>query len=276
MRSCGCYDQFELEVGRVQLRSDGPPALSVIRGLTYIEQCQVFNRWFVPTYQNSFRWTGNRSDAEDATTWVFMKAIEQVHLPELVSVVDDIVADATLEAASRHWCDRYGVVRLRCAEIAAFEAGLAGRAALTLESLVEGLSAEMRLVIVLRFLRKRNMSAIAAQLGVPARSANALLLTALLKVAEGMGLDSAESGDQAQAGQVAAFVADLIGWRRPLRFEATPSAWAALLAATHLQAAVAGNDLPTARFVRSLEESFETQRMARSRSLVTNLRIWSA
>jgi Sigma-70, region 4 len=261
----------------VQLKSDEPPALSVIRGLTYIEECQVFNRWFLPTYQATFRWTGNRTDAEDATTWVFMNAVGTVHLPELVSVVDDIVADATLEAASRHWCERYGVVRLRCAEIHAFEAGLAGRAALTLEALVQGLSAEMRLVIVLRFLRKRNMSAIATQLGVPARTANALLLTALSRVAEGMGLGSAESGKQAQAGQVAAFVADLIAWRRPLRFEATPSAWAALLAATHLQAAVAGNDLPTARFVRSLEESFEASRpMARSRSLVTNLRIWSA
>jgi Sigma-70, region 4 len=260
----------------VQLRGDEPPALSVIRGLTYIDQCQVFNRWFLPTYQASFRWTGNQSDAEDATTWVFLKAIEQVHLPELVSVVDEIVADATLEAASRHWSDRYGVIRLRCAEIHAFEAGLSGRSSLTLEALVETLSGEMRLVVVLRFLRKRNMSEIAAQLGVPARTANALLLTALSKVAEGTGLDSAESGDQGQAGQVAAFVADLIGWRRPLRFEATPSAWAALLAATHLQAAIAGNDLPTARFVRTLEGSFEAHRMTRSRSLVTGLRIWSA
>jgi hypothetical protein len=260
----------------VRLESDGPPALSVIRGLTYIEHCQVFNRWFLPTYQASFRWTGNRSDAEDATTWIFRNAVGPVHLPELVSVVDDIVVDGMLEAASRHWCDRYGVVRLRCAEISAFEAGLAGRAALTVESLVEGLSAEMRLVIVLRFLRKRNMSAIAAQLGVPARSANALLLTALSKVAEGMGFHSAGSGVQAQAGQVAAFVADLIGWRRPLRFEATPSTWAAMLAATHLQAAVAGNDLPTARFVRSLEESLEASQPAGSRSLVTHRRIWSA
>ncbi len=260
----------------MQLKGDKPPALSVIRGLTYVERCQVFNRWFLPTYQASFRWTGNRSDAEDATTWVFRNAVGLVHLPELVSVVDDLVADATLEAASRHWCDRYGVVRLRCAEIATFEAGLAGRAALTLESLVEELSSEMRLVIVLRFLRKRNMSAIATQLGVPARTANALLLTALSKVAQGMGFDSAEGGDQVQAGQVAAFVADLIGWRRPLRFEATPCAWTALLAATHLQAAVAGNDLPTTRFVRSVEESFEAQQVTRSRSRVTNLRIWSA
>lgn len=258
------------------LTNDGRQALSVIRGLTYIEQCQVFNRWFLPTYQASFRWTGNRSDAEDATNWVFMKAIGQVRLPELVSVVDDIAANATLEAASRHWRDRYGVLRLRCAEIYAFEAGLAGRSALTLEALVEGLSADMRLVIVLRFLRRRSLSAIATQLGLPTRTANVLLHAALSRVAEGMGIDSAVDRDRSQASQVAAFVDDLVGRRRPARFEVTPSAWAALLAASHLQAAVAGNDLPAGRFVRSLEESFEARRMTRSRRHVTNLRIWSA
>jgi len=255
---------------------NGVPALTVIRGLTYIARSQVFSRWFLPVYQTSFRWTGNRSDAEDATTWVFMNAAGHAHLPELVTVVDDIVADATLEAASRYWCDRYGVVRLRCAEIYAFEAGLSGRSAVTLEALVESLSAEMRLVIVLRFLRKRELSAIAAQLGVPAKTAKGLLHTALSRVAEGMGLDGANHGDQVQGGQVAEFVDDIIGRRRPLRFEAAPSAWAALLAATHLQAAVAGNDLPAARFVRSLEESFEAHRITPSRRHVTNLRIWSA
>ncbi len=255
---------------------NGVPALTVIRGLTYIARSQVFSRWFLPVYQTSFRWTGNRSDAEDATTWVFMNAAGHVHLPELVTMVDDIVADATLEAASRHWCDRYGVLRLRCSEIYAFEAGLSGRSTLTLEALVESLSAEMRLVIVLRFLRRRELSAVAAQLGVPAKTAKGLLHTALSRVAEGMGLDGANQGDHAQAGQVAEFVDDIIGRRRPLRFEAAPSAWAAVLAATHLQAAVAGNDLPADRFVRSLEASFEAHRITRSRRHVTNLRIWSA
>ncbi len=255
---------------------NGVPALTVIRGLTYMARSQVFSRWFLPVYQTSFRWTGNRSDAEDATTWVFMNAARHVHMPELVTVVDEIVADATLEAASRHWTERYGVLRLRCAEIYAFEAGLSGRSTLTLDALVESLSAEMRLVIVLRFLRKRELSAIAAQLSVPAKAAKGLLHTALSRVAEGMGLDAAKHADQAQAGRVAAFVDDIIGRRRPMRFEATPSAWAALLAATHLQAAVAGNDLPAARFVRSLEESFEAHRVTRSRGHVTNLRIWSA
>src|SRR5260370_31012950 len=144
---------------------NGVPTLTVIRGLTYIARSQVFSRWFLPVYQTSFRWTGNRSDAQDATTWVFMNAAGHVHLPELVTMVDDIVADATLEAASRHWCDRYGVLRLRCSEICAFEAGLSGRSTLTLEALVESLSAEMRLVIVLRFLRRRGVSRCGARLG---------------------------------------------------------------------------------------------------------------
>ena len=41
--------------------------LAVIRGLTYFDVRQVFNRWLIPTYQTAFRWTGNRSDSEDAS-----------------------------------------------------------------------------------------------------------------------------------------------------------------------------------------------------------------
>jgi hypothetical protein len=68
-------------------------------------------------------------------------------------------------------------------------------------------------------------------------------------------------------------VDDLVGKRRPLRFEVAPQAWAALLAATHIQAAVAGNNLPRARFVRSLEGRFMA---GHARRHVTHLRIWSA
>jgi hypothetical protein len=255
---------------------NGAPALTVIGGLTYVTQAQVFSRWFLPTYQTSFRWTGSRADAEDATTWVFMNALGHVRLPELVSVVDECIAEATLEAASRHWYDRYGVSRPRCCEIYASEAALPDRPAFTLETLVNSLSAEMRLVIVLRFLRKRPLSAIAAQLGIiPAANAPVRMFAALSGVAERIGLDTRHH-EQVQVDQVAAFVNDLVGKRRPMRFEALPAAWAALVAATHLQAAVAGNDIPAARFVRSLEEDFEASRTARSRRHVTHLRIWSA
>lgn len=249
-----------------------PPNLRVIAGLTYSEQLQVFNRWLLPSYQTSFRWTGNRADAEDATTWAFRNSVGRLRLPEIVTIVDDRVAEATLEAASLHWSDRYGVALLRCCEIYAYEAALSGRPARTLAALVDALSAEMRLVIVLRFLRRRPLSAIAAQLGAPCGDANLHLFRALSGVAEQMGL-AASPGDLNQVDQVAAFVDGLVGRRRPLRFEATPSAWAAMLAATHIQAAVAGNNLPRTRFVRSLEGAFRTGGPGRH---VTHLRIWTA
>jgi len=68
-------------------------------------------------------------------------------------------------------------------------------------------------------------------------------------------------------------VGDLVARRRPLRFEAAPGAWAALLAATHVQAAIAGNDLPRVRFVRSLEGLADANRF---NPHVTPSRIWIA
>jgi hypothetical protein len=244
-----------------------PPALTVITGLSYWEQSQVFKRWLLRVYQTSFLWTGNRCDAEDSTTWVFNNVAARTRLPEPVSAVDDRVAGATLEAAQRHWSDRYGVDRVRSSEIQDRATLLSDRPAMTLTDLCDGLSAEMRLVIVLRFLRKHPLGAIAAQLGFPPRSANDRLMTSLLAVARQIGVDA--PAVTAQADQVAAFVDDLVGKRRPVRFEVLPGAWAALLAATHLQAAVAGNNLPRIRFVTSLEATLK-------QGPVTHLRIWSA
>jgi len=46
-----------------------------------------------------------------------------------------------------------------------------------------------------------------------------------------------------------------------------------MIAAGHIQAAIAGNDLPAKGFIRSLERRFEE---SSARGLVTHLRIWSA
>ncbi|MEA2643301.1 MAG: hypothetical protein QOG08_327 [Chloroflexota bacterium] len=253
-------------------RTVNPTALTVIAGLTYSEPCQVFNRWLLPAYQTAFRWTGDLSDAEDATTWVFKKTVGFVRLPELVSVVDRRVAAAMLDAASLHWSNRYGVAWFRCSEIYEREAAVSAGPALNLEALCDGLSAEMRLLIVLRFLRGRSLSAISTQLGIPPAAAKVHLYEALSRVAARIGLDASPC-NPTQVDEVAAFVDDLVGKRRPLRFEVAPQAWAALLAATHIQAAVAGNNLPRARFVRSLEGTFSA---GHARRHVTHLRIWSA
>src|SRR5579864_4987713 len=159
------------------------PDLAVVAGLRYGEPAQIFNRWLMSTYQTSFRWTGDWMDAEDATTWVFMHSLSSVRLPELVRVVDDHVADAALDAVSRHWSQRYGVAPERCAAIYACSATASG-SALTLDELFQGLSGEERLVIVLRFIRRRPLSAIAEQAGIAQRAAGAHLYAALSRIAQ--------------------------------------------------------------------------------------------
>jgi hypothetical protein len=250
----------------------GRAALSVVAGLTYRDPSQVFNRWLVPTYQMSIRWTGSMLDAEDATTWVLVNEMGRLRLPDLVQVVDEHVVNSGLEAICRHWSERYGISPVRCSSIHAAEAALAGRPALSFDALTDRLTADMRLVIVLRFLRRRAPSSIASQLGIAAGDGARLLFRALSDVAGRLGLDG-DPTELAQVDQVAAFVRDLIARRRPLRFEAGPGAWTALLAATHIQASIAGNDLPRLRFVRALEDAACANCPT---ALVTPARIWTA
>jgi len=248
------------------------PTLAIVAGLTYRERSQVFNRWLLPAYQTSIRWTGNRPDAEDAITWVLVKEMSRLKLPELVQVVDEQLAQSMLEAVARHWSERYGVSGLRCSSIHQTEAASLGRPALSFDALTDRLTADQRLAIVLRFLRRRTPSAIATQLGVASRSSVNLLFRALSVVAGRLGLD-ADPTDLAQASHVAAFVGDIVARRKPLRFDVAPAAWSALLAATHIQAAIAGNDLPRLRFVRSLEDIADPGGFTAN---VTPWRIWTA
>jgi hypothetical protein len=76
-----------------------------------------------------------------------------------------------------------------------------------------------------------------------------------------------------EADQVSTYIDDLIARRRPLRFEVRRAAWPPMLGAGHVQAAIAGNDLPAQGFVRSLERRLSA---GWTRRPVTDIRIWSA
>jgi hypothetical protein len=52
-------DTFAIDPANREMRCAHPPALTVITGLTYVERSHVFKRWFLPTYETSFRWSGN-------------------------------------------------------------------------------------------------------------------------------------------------------------------------------------------------------------------------
>jgi len=240
--------------------------LAVVRGLTYTSNAQVFNRWLMPTYRAGFRWTGNRVDSEDTTTWVFFNVAAHLQLPDLVQVVDDNVIDATVEAVNRHWVERYGIARVRCNDISGSESTQA------METLFDGLTGEMRLVLVLRFLRRRSPEAIASQLHVRPDVARRRIIAALARVAQRLGF-TAPPGETPQADHVSAYIDDLIERRWPARFDVIPEALPAMIAAGHVLAAIAGNDLPAQPFVRSLQRKLECRN---ERRLVTHLRIWSA
>ena len=221
--------------------------LAVVRGLTYTSFGQVYNRWIVATYGTAFRWTGNRIDGEDVTAWIFNRVARDLKLPELVQAVDELVLDATIDAIAHHWSARYGVDRLRGLSIDLSQA----RA--SFDSLVDGLTAEMRLVLVLRFLRRRSSAEIAAQLGVSHRETRTQLLNALARVAGNIGLHLVRPGD-AQPAEVSCFVDDLVARRRPTRFDLGPEAWPPVVAACHIQAAIPGNNLPSRAFVTQLAD----------------------
>jgi len=248
-----------------------PPSLAVISGFAYTDPLQIFNRWLVPTYQTAFRWTGNRLDGEDATAEVFGSVVVPLALPAEVRTVNDQITDAALRAVIRHWSDRYGIGRVQRCAIYGAEA-VFEQPTFTLDALFEGLSAEMRLTLVLRFLRKRSLAAIGAQLGMRPAVAGSTMITALTHVAERIGLPPEPAGS-AQEECVTLFVDDLLAGARPLRFEVDPRAWPALVGATHVHAAIAGNDLPEKRFVGLIERRLRT---AEERRRVTSLRSWSA
>jgi hypothetical protein len=240
--------------------------LAVVRGLTYTSCSQVFKRWLMPTYRTSFRWMGNSADSEDATAWALLNTANHLQLPELVQVVDDHVLNLALEAVTRHWVDRYRIPRLSCAAVCESDVTA------PLDSLFDGLTAEMRLLLVLRFLRRRSPEAIATQLRIRPEEARRRIIAALTAVAHRVGFPHGES-ESTQVSQVSAYIEDIVARRRPLRFEVAPETWPVIIAAGHVQAAIAGNALPAKEFIRSLERRIaECSR----RRFVTRPRIWSA
>lgn len=224
--------------------------LEVVPGLIYTHGSQVFERWLMPVYRAGFRWTGNRADTQDLTAWVFSNVAEHLQVPESVRLMDDGVRELTAEAVARHWRDRYRLPQVRCADVSATGARVA------FEALTDGLTAEMRLLVVLRFLRRRSPDAIGAQLRISPGDVRRRTLAALARVAERIGLGPGSS-DFRQASQLSAYVEDLVARRRPVRFEVDPDAWPVMIAAGQVQAAIAGNDLPVKRFIRSLERQLD-------------------
>jgi hypothetical protein len=230
------------------------PAFGVVRGLTYCDRPQLLNRSLVPTYQTLFRWTGTAPDAEDATRWLFDTVLAPLALPAAAEEVNGRLNRATVQALGRHWATGYGVSATRWAAIIGRPGLVSLRSALGIRGLFDPLPGELRLLVALRFVRRRPMETIASRLRLSPAGARLLLFEALTAIGVGLGLPDA-SPTLLQASLVERFVDDLVLGRRPLRFECAPTTLTALLAAAQVQAASPGNDLPNPRFVRRIASS---------------------
>src|SRR5260370_2868850 len=91
-------------------------------GHAYRDPVQLFNRCLMPVYQTSYRWTGNRMDAEDVTTWVFINEFRPLDLPRSLPAVDDPLIEATVHAIGKPWTKRSGISSLRGSALPAAEA----------------------------------------------------------------------------------------------------------------------------------------------------------
>ena len=234
--------------------------LAIVQGLSYTHMAQVNRRWLLPTYATAYRWTGNRADAEDLTEWVFHNLGRDFGAAQPVEVIQKSLTELTSEAIVRHWSARYGVIGLNVTASAPTDSRP------RLESLLADLSAEMHLALIRRFVRRAPIATIANRLRVPIQEADRHVFVALTQVAERIGFGPLYDIPQ-RLDDASAFVTDLVARRPPVRFEARSGIWRAMVAACHIQGAIAGNDLPTQRFVRSLEPASR---------FVTKTRIWSA
>src|SRR5437879_12909587 len=64
--------------GRMQSMGSSEPFLRVLAGHTYREPLQVFGRCLMPVYETSYRWTGNRLDAQGAPACVRVKEFSRL------------------------------------------------------------------------------------------------------------------------------------------------------------------------------------------------------
>lgn len=234
--------------------------LAIVQGLSYTDMAQVHRRWLLPTYATAYRWTGNRADAEDLTEWIFHNLERDFGTAQSVEVIQRSLTELTSEAVVRHWSARYGVIGLN---VIAWEPTDSRP---RLESLLADLTAEMHLALIRRFVRRLPIATIANRLRAPVQEADRHVFVALTRVAERIGFGPLHEIPQ-RLDDVSAFVTDLVARRSPGRFEACSGIWRAMVAACHIQAAIAGNDLPSRRFVRYLESASR---------FVTEPRIWSA
>jgi len=159
----------------------------VVEGARYTDWETIYQDNVVKVYRLMFARVGNRPDAEDLTSEVFVKSLPNLSLPSPVIQVNAYINVAIRSVLADHWRRHYGAPQAdvevdniaRPYELmpAADESGRAGR-------ILALLPDRSRAILELRFLRGCSIKEAAREMGVSPGNAKILQYRALRLAAE--------------------------------------------------------------------------------------------
>jgi len=174
-------------VEHLQLRVLSAPEVHVVEGARYTDWETIYQDNVVRVYRLMFARVGNRPDAEDLTSEVFVKSLPNLSLPSPVIQVNAYINVAIRSVLADHWRRHYGAPQAdvevdniaRPYELmpAVDESGRAGR-------ILALLPDRSRVILELRFLRGCSIKEAAREMGVSPGNAKILQYRALRLAAE--------------------------------------------------------------------------------------------
>jgi RNA polymerase sigma factor (sigma-70 family) len=167
--------------------ASGSPEVHVLEGALYTDWETIYQANVVKVYRLMFSRVGNRPDAEDLTSEVFVKSLPNLTLPSTVSQVHAYINVAIRSVLADHWRRHYGspqadievdnISRPFDLTPAADESDRAGR-------ILALLPDRSRRILELRFLRGCSIKQAAGEMGVSPGNAMILQYRALRLAAE--------------------------------------------------------------------------------------------
>jgi RNA polymerase sigma-70 factor, ECF subfamily len=176
-----------VEHGQLGALATRSPEVHVVEGALYTDWESIYQANVVKVYRLMFSRVGNRPDAEDLTSEVFVKSLPNLSLPSPVVQVNGYINVAIRSVLADHWRRHYGAPLVdvevenigQANDVAPTNEGT-GRAGRILALLPD----RSRAILELRFLRGCSIKEAARELGVTPGNAKIIQYRALRLAAE--------------------------------------------------------------------------------------------
>jgi RNA polymerase sigma factor (sigma-70 family) len=176
-----------VEHGQAGALATRSPEVHVVEGALYTDWESIYQDNVVKVYRLMFSRVGNRPDAEDLTSEVFVKSLPNLSLPSPVVQVNSYINVAIRSVLADHWRRHYGAPLVdvevetigQTLDVAPTTEGT-GRAGRILALLPD----RSRAILELRFLRGCSIKEAAREMGVSPGNAKIIQYRALRLAAE--------------------------------------------------------------------------------------------